>query len=316
MRSKETHSQPATGTQTISVIIPTKNRAGDLRRTLDSVMIQTRRPDEVIVVDQGSSPALGVPDLPIPLTYIYAPYISGAAVARNVAMDRANGDIWAFLDDDVILEPEYIEELVSAYSPEIAGVSAIVTNYALPILSRRLFENVFVKGPFHDDRQHIYWHANRLRERGRQRVKQFGAGVMSFRASAVRGLRFDSNLTGASIAEDIDFCARLPRGSALVIAPKARLFHKRSVVGRATAHWLDEHAQSSAYMRRRNWNRGLGDTLCFTWLQIGYAVMAAIGSMKRRSFEPFQAWKRGRAQGYKLASPNVKLSESEVASVA
>lgn len=316
MQVKEAHSQQAMNAPKISIIIPTKNRAEDLSRTLDSATIQTRRPDEIIVVDQGSSPALESPAFPIPLTYIYAPSISGAAVARNVAMDRANGDIWAFLDDDVILEPEYIEELVRAYTPEVTGVSAIVTNYTLPILSRRLFEKVFVRGAFHDDRQRIYWQANRLRERGLQRVKQFGAGVMSFRASAIRGLRFDSNLTGASIAEDIDFCARLPRGSVLVIAPKARLFHKRSVLGRATAHWLDEHAQSSAYMRRRNWNRGLGDTLCFAWLQAGYAVMAAIGSMKRGSFEPFRAWKRGKARGYKLASPPVKPSDSGVASFA
>jgi glycosyltransferase involved in cell wall biosynthesis len=316
MPSKEAHSQLAVKFPKISVIIPTKNRAEDLRRTLDSVLMQTRRPDEIIVVDQGSSPALESSDFPIPLIHIYSPQISGAAVARNVAMDRANGDIWAFLDDDVILEPHYMEELVKAYLPEVTGVSGIVTNYSVPPLTRRVFESVFVRGAFHDDRQRIYWHANRLRDRGPLRVKQFGAGVMSFRASAIRGLRFDSNLTGASIAEDIDFCARLPRGTGLVIAPKARLFHKRSVVGRATAHWLDEHAQSSAYMRRRNWNRGFGDTLCFTWLQIGYAVMAAIGSVKRGSFEPFRAWKRGEARGYKLASPNGKPSDSGVASFA
>jgi len=72
----------------VSVIIPTKNRTNDLRRTLDSLIIQTRRPDEIIVVDQGSSPALNSSDFPIPLTYVHAAYVSGAAVARNVAMDE------------------------------------------------------------------------------------------------------------------------------------------------------------------------------------------------------------------------------------
>lgn len=316
MPAKKTPSQQATNAPTISIIIPTKNRGEDLRCTLDSILIQTRRPDEIIVVDQGSSPALESPAFPIPLTYIYAPYLSGLTAARNAATDRATGDIWVFLDDDVILEPEYVEELVGAYAPEVTGVSGIFTNYTVPPLLRRLFEKVFVTGAFHDDRQSIYWHANRLRDSGVQRVKQFTGAAMSFRASVVRALRFDTNLTGASIAEDIDFCARLPLGSFLVIAPKARLFHKRSVIGRATAHWLDEHAQSSAYMRRRNWNRDLQDGLCFAWLQIGYALMAAIGSVKRRSFEPFRAWRRGRARGYKLASPKVKPSDSGVASFA
>ncbi len=186
MATKETQSQQPTAPLKISVIIPTKNRAEDLRRTLDSVLMQTHGPEEIIVVDQSSSPALESSAFRVPLTYIYAPYLSGLAAARNVATDRATGDIWVFLDDDVILEPEYIEELVRAYSPTITGVSGIFTNYTRPLLSRRLFEKVFMRGAFHDDRQHIYWHANHLRDRGVQRVKQFTGAVMSFRASAIR----------------------------------------------------------------------------------------------------------------------------------
>ena len=292
----------------VSVIIPTKNRADDLRCTLDSLMIQTRRPGEIIVVDQGSSPALKSSDFQVPLTYIHAPCVSGAAVARNVAMDRATGDIWVFLDDDVILEPEYIEELLHAYLPEVTGVSGIFINYTIAPLARRLFEIVFVKGAFHDDRQRIYWHAGDLQRHGLQRVKQFTGAVMSFRAAALRALRFDPNLTGGSLAEDIDLCARLPRGAVLVIAPKARLFHKRSAIGRPTGHWLEEHAQSSAYMRARNWHRGLGDDICFGWLQIGHVLMATIGSLKRGSLEPFRAWRRGRARGLSLGSPSAKPS--------
>jgi glucosyl-dolichyl phosphate glucuronosyltransferase len=288
----------------ISVIIPTKNRGEDLRSTINDLTAQTRRPDEIIVIDQSAVPSLNPTTVPIPVVYVYAPGLSGAAVARNVAMERATGDIWLFLDDDVILEPQYVEEILLAYSRDVAGVSGIITNYTVPPISRRLFEKVFVRGAFSDDRQPIYWHANDLRSQGPQRVRQFGCGVMSFRAELVRNLRFDPQLTGCSLAEDIDFCARLPRGSVLLIAPNARLFHKRSAVGRAPAHWLDGHAQSSTYMRVRNWHRGLGDDLCFAWLQVGYAFMAIIGALKRRSLEPFQAWAQGRARGRNLGSQN------------
>lgn len=304
-QSRENESVPK-----VSVIIPTKNRADDLRCTVEDLIVQTRRPDEIIIVDQSSVPSFEPASVPIPVNYIYAPHISGAAVARNIAMDRATGDIWLFLDDDVILEPEYVEQIVLAYSAEVAGVSGIITNYTVPSLSRRLFESVFVRGAFHDDRQPVYWHADALRFQGPQRVKQFGCGVMSFRGSVVRDSRFDPQLTGCSLAEDIDFCARLPRGAILVIAPKARLFHKRSPAGRATAHWLDAHAQSSTYMRQRNWNRGFGDDLCFAWLQVGYALIAAVGSLKRGSLEPFRAWARGAARGRSLASQQTKLASS------
>jgi GT2 family glycosyltransferase len=289
----------------ITVIIPTKNRSDDLHVTLHSILMQTLRPDEIVIVDQGSTPALepsNSSSFPIALTYIYAPSVSGAAEARNLAMDRATGDIWVFLDDDVILEHEYLAEIIAVYTPEVTGVSGIPTNYTPPQFSRRLFEKVFVRGAFHDERQPIYWHADKLRLHGPQRVRQFTGALMSFRAAAVRTLRFDPKLTGGSLAEDIDLCARLPRGILLVIAPKARLFHKRSAIGRTTTHWLDSHAQSSTYMRLRNWDRGLRDDLCFAWLHIGYAVMATIGSLKRGSIEPFRAWRQGAARGRSLAT--------------
>jgi GT2 family glycosyltransferase len=288
-------------------LIPTKNRSNDLMRTLATLMAQTRMPEQIIVVDQSAIPCTLHESFPA-INYIHAPQISGLTEARNAGMNLATGDILMFLDDDVILEPNYVEEIVAAYAPGITGVSGIITNYSLPGLSRRFFENLFVRGAFHDDRQRIYWNANRLRNHSVRRVKQFTGAAMSFRAAAVGSLRFDSKLTGGCLAEDIDFCARLPHGAVLLIAPKARLSHERSIVGRSTAHWLDEHAQSSAYMRRRNWNRGVNDDLCFAWLQAGYAVMATIGSLKRGSLEPFRAWRRGRSRGFSLASPRTKAT--------
>jgi GT2 family glycosyltransferase len=225
-------------------------------------------------------------------------------------MDQATGDIWLFLDDDVILDDDYVEQILKAYSPEVSGVSGIITNYSVPPLTRRVFETVFVRGAFHDDRQPVYWHAERLRFSRPVRVKQFGCGVMTFRANVIRSLRFDPRLTGCSLAEDIDFCARLPHGSVLLIAPAARLVHKRSAVGRATAHWLDSHAQSSTYMRLRNWNRGLRDDIAFAWLQVGYTVMALIGSLKRGSLEPFRAWKEGRNRGATLGRQHASTASS------
>lgn len=297
------------GIPTVSVIIPTRNRADDLRSTLADLVAQTRRPEEIVIVDQSAIPSFDPDGFPIPVKYIHAPQVSGAAVARNTAIDQATGDLWVFLDDDVILEPQYIEEIVRAYSPEITGVSGIITNYSVPPFLCRLFEALFVRGPFRDDRQPIYWPADQLRFKGPQPVRQFTGAVMSFRAAAVGNLRFDPNLVGGSLAEDIDFCARLPRGSQLVIAPKARLIHKRSAVGRTTEHWLAAHSQSSFYMRERNWHRGWADDLAFVWLQLGYTLMATMGMVKRLSMEPFRAWRRGAARGRSLGSRPSELHD-------
>ena len=247
----------------VSVIIPTKNRAEDLELTISSLLLQTRMADELIIVDQSRTQSV-LKTSPLPLKYIYNPQITGASQARNEGMKQATGDIWLFLDDDVLLEPDFIEQILRAYDPGVTGVSGIVTNYSAPPIFRRLWELVFEVGPFRDDRQSVYRKAETLRNAGPARVRQFGAGLMSFRANALRGLWFDESLQGASFGEDIDFCARLPRNSILLITPQARLFHKRSPEGRSPVHWLDLHAQGSHYMRQRHWRLGFWNNVL--WL--------------------------------------------------
>ena len=285
---------------TVSVIIPTKNRAADLARTIETVLVQTVKPLELILVDQSSVPTFSR-EVPIPTICLHDSTISGASVARNVAMDRARGDIWLFLDDDVLLEPDFIEQVLQAYGPNVTGVSGIITNYSVPSFRQRLWERVFHAGPFRDERQSIYRHANRLGGAEPIRVRQFGAGLMSFRACAIRSHRFDTNLTGASPGEDIDFCAGLPKESILLIAPRARLIHNRSMESRDSTPWFSVDAQVAKYMRERHWKHGPRNTLCYAWLSAGYAVVAGLSSLKKRSAGPWRAWREGVRKGKMIA---------------
>lgn len=252
--------------------------------------------DELIVVDQSQTEST-LKTGPLPLKYIYNPGITGASQARNEGMKQATGDIWLFLDDDVLLEPNFIEKLMEGYGVGVTGVSGIVTNYSSPPIFRRLWELTFELGPFHDDRQDVYRKVEKLRKAGPARVRQFGAGLMSFRADQIRGLWFDENLYGACFAEDIDFCARLPRNSVLVITPQARLVHKRSLEGRNAVHWLDLHAQGTSYMRQRHWRTGIWNNLCFAWLNVGYALAATLSIVRRMSLGPWRAWRQGAQRG-------------------
>ncbi len=76
---------------------------------------------------------------PPPLRYCRAPALRGLAAARNRAMEMAAGDIWLFLDDDVVLEPDYLAALLRAYAahPEAAGISGVITNYRRPGIAYR-----------------------------------------------------------------------------------------------------------------------------------------------------------------------------------
>jgi len=89
----------------VSVIIPTYNRAEYLNRAMDSVLDQTRAPDELIIVDDGSTDnTLEIVEqvasrAALPVKVIHRRN-RGAAAARNVGIEHAVGDILCFLDSD------------------------------------------------------------------------------------------------------------------------------------------------------------------------------------------------------------------------
>lgn len=292
----------------VSVIIPTKNRPADLGTTLKSVLTQSLAPTQLIIVDQSltNESRLEVERVfaacggrGIELRSIRDPGIPGGAVARNKAMDFATGNIWLFLDDDVILEPTFLEELVRAYGrrPEAAGISGIVTNYALPSRAFRLWRWLFARGPFHDERQWIYWNAERLRNEEPIRVSKLGGGLMSFRAEVIRGMRFDDNLVGVSDGEDVDFCMRLGPKAALFVAPRARLLHRQSPSGRELDHQLRREARAKHYLYYRNWNHGIRNKLYFIWLNVGYGLAATAACLRRTSLAPWRALVTGMREG-------------------
>ncbi len=103
----------------ISVVIPTHDRPEELKRALLSVFVQTRLPDEVIVVDDGSTPAVTseiFSDTPTGISTILLRNDTpkGANNARNRGIIAATGDWVAFLDDDDEWLPEKLSKQMLA----------------------------------------------------------------------------------------------------------------------------------------------------------------------------------------------------------
>jgi glycosyltransferase involved in cell wall biosynthesis len=102
---------------TVSVIIPTHNRSALLRRALESVRAQTRLPDEVIVVDDGSTDdtATWVPGDYADVVFLRRKN-SGVSAARNAGIAAARGRWIAFLDSDDEWRPRKLERQLRALS--------------------------------------------------------------------------------------------------------------------------------------------------------------------------------------------------------
>jgi glycosyltransferase involved in cell wall biosynthesis len=95
---------------TVSAIIPTFNRGDCIAETIESVLNQTRAPQEVVVVDDGSTDDTAVVcrKFGAAIRYISKPN-GGASSARNMGIQNATGEWIAFLDADDIWLPQKLE---------------------------------------------------------------------------------------------------------------------------------------------------------------------------------------------------------------
>jgi len=92
------------------VVIPTFNRRGLLPRAIDSVLKQTRLPQEIIVVDDGSTDGSAeMVGKQFPLVHLIVQENRGVSAARNAGINFASGDWLAFLDSDDEWLPEKLE---------------------------------------------------------------------------------------------------------------------------------------------------------------------------------------------------------------
>jgi len=100
----------------VSVIIPTRNRAHLLRRTLESVLKQSTENLEVIVVDDGSTDhTVAVAAAVDPRVKVLRnPEPTGVSVARNRGIAAARGEWIAFCDDDDLWAPNKLVEQLTA----------------------------------------------------------------------------------------------------------------------------------------------------------------------------------------------------------
>ncbi len=103
----------------LSLIINNYNYAAYLEEAIDSALAQSRLPDEIIVIDDGSQDAS---QSILKNKYQNNPCIKlifqdnqGQAAALNKAYSYTTGDIIAFLDSDDCIEPGYIEKLLTVF---------------------------------------------------------------------------------------------------------------------------------------------------------------------------------------------------------
>jgi len=231
----------------ISVVVPTCNRPESLANLLFSILKQTKLPDEVLVVDDSDNTKTA--ELAKDLNNIFLSkgivlrYLRGdnknrsISNARNIGIDTSNGEIIFFIDDDVILEKHYIEEILKVYdiNPKAKGVQGFIVNIPFnPSNIRHLIFNSINKIFFLS-----HYEKNKCsRQRGLCypyspegiiECEWLHGSNMSVRKEVITNFRFNDYFTlkGRSIGEDVRFSSKInfhfPHS--LFMNPKAKVCH-------------------------------------------------------------------------------------------
>jgi len=279
---------------TISVVICTRNRPDALFDTLRSLRTQSRRADELLILDDGElshadrdriAPAAAE----AATTWRIVPtHGIGLTASRNLAARFAQkGDILLFLDDDLTCEPHVVAEIARLMSdPRVSGVTATVIEPAFRTRSGRLFQwgyrvagwwRIGPRGVPAGPRPALLQDARVAR-----RARWLSGAVMALRRDVVLANPFDETLAAYALGEDREMGYRLAPSHWLLESRVARVVHRRDGGGRTDPYKLGVMtARNYAYILRKTCDLQFGDWLLIGWsflvLSMMHAACALLG---------------------------------------
>ncbi len=99
----------------VSIIIPCYNRWSFLPNVIKSILSQTFENWEIILVDDASNNAHYTQTPDARIKYLRLDQRRGSGHARNIGASQSKGKFVLFVDDDIILSPTYLANLLRTY---------------------------------------------------------------------------------------------------------------------------------------------------------------------------------------------------------
>jgi len=280
---------------TFAVVIPTKNRTQDLLSAVRSVLLQNKLPDELIIVDQSVSNAadslirsLLIDHKDIDYKYIFDSTLAGLTAAKNAAIKVSSSDILLFIDDDIVLDKNFIQTVLWVFNErkELSGVGGIVELPAHKQSRLRGFvTSLFRIGPFRDARVSLQYGCYG-KDMDIIPAKFLSGGLSALRKDLFRHMEFDSSLKGASVIEDIDFYSRA-KDFKFALARKAVALHNFSPVSReGLRRSFEQKCAGFAYVFYRHIPKTPYNVFAFFWRNVGFFIDAISESLRYKTFDP------------------------------
>ncbi len=231
-----------------SVVVCTYKRSASLKRFLGSLAEQDCRATELIIVDASPDDSTehliksyeSTETLADSVKYFrVSGSLRGLTRQRNFALDRVITPLVAFFDDDIVLLPGCLRQMMQAHasSSGVVGVGACIDNSVrnpdLLWKVRRLLRIVthLRPGSYHRSGFSVPWG---FLQRTDQIVEAdcLPGGATMWKTDIARAVRFDEHFEGYAQGEDLKFSLEILKFGRLVIAGNSRVLHLHDAKGR------------------------------------------------------------------------------------
>jgi len=260
----------------ISIIIcTTGSRPTELKKCLRSIRDQTKEVLEVIIVCGGLTRSdveefkTQLDEFSMSIEFRVVSCVLGLTIQRNKGKSLAYGDLVSFLDDDVVLEPNYFEAIEKVFkddsAQEIGGVDGSVVTYEAAwkgnLIGRCIkgivwwvgYGNTTTRVPAFIGPSIVRtWKHNKWTDR-------ISGCNMTFRRDVINDRVFDENMSGYALGEDVDISLQVRRTHKLLHLSDARLTHLKSEIERHSIfRKIQARLLSWEYLsRKHNLKRGV-----------------------------------------------------------
>jgi glycosyltransferase involved in cell wall biosynthesis len=214
----------------IAFVIPTKDRPSDLKKMLNSIAEQEKKPDQIIVVD-GSMPTIkNIVDsfhhLEITYITIYPPSL---AIQRNAGMALLRKDITlaGYLDDDIILEKDAIKNMLKFWDKADSNIGGTVFNITntLPPKWTRIKSIFFLDSPTPGKVLTSGCTSILGNQKKNNSVDWLCGGATVWKREIIGEYYYDEWFKGTGYLEDVDFSFNVKHKYSLFLVANAKLAH-------------------------------------------------------------------------------------------